>query len=226
MNILALAKARAARRRGQAGAVMFLVTMVLAVLASVGIYALAATTTEIATSGSERQAVQTHYLAEYGVVAGLRIIAPDQNQQYFAFMDKESQAGQTEGCLSMPNVSATTVPDFKKRACMRLNAAKIGSIDNGYTPFVAYAGSTPMATGPILAGGSLGPTLTVPDFAVEFSGRRRTGDVLPGNSGNFCTVEVTVSSYGQTTPTSSTYSQGVEALRARATTLTSGDPCQ
>jgi len=65
MAILLLAKARAAHRPQESGAVMFIVTMILTVLASVGIYALAAATNEVTTSGSERQAAQTHYLAEY-----------------------------------------------------------------------------------------------------------------------------------------------------------------
>ena len=47
---------------------MFIVAMTLAVLASVGVYALAAAANEVRTSGNERQNTQTHYLAEYGVL--------------------------------------------------------------------------------------------------------------------------------------------------------------
>ena len=54
---------------------MFLVTMTLAVLASVGLYALAATTSEVTASGSERQATQTHYLAQYGVLGASHELA-------------------------------------------------------------------------------------------------------------------------------------------------------
>ena len=43
---------------------MFVVAMTIAVLASVGIYALAAAANEVRTSGNERQNTQTHYLAE------------------------------------------------------------------------------------------------------------------------------------------------------------------
>ena len=49
----------AGRRRG---AVMFVVAMTIAVLASVGMYALAAASSEVRTSGNERQNTQTHYL--------------------------------------------------------------------------------------------------------------------------------------------------------------------
>ena len=68
MRALALAKRRSALRRRDEGAVMFIVAMTLAVLASVGVYALAAAATEVRTSGNERQGTQTHYLAEFGVI--------------------------------------------------------------------------------------------------------------------------------------------------------------
>ena len=68
MNALALAKRRAALRRREDGAAMFIVAMTLAVLASVGVYALAAAATEVKTSGNERQNTQTHYLSQYGVL--------------------------------------------------------------------------------------------------------------------------------------------------------------
>ncbi len=70
MNAIHLAKRRAALRRHEGGAVMFIVAMMIAVLGSVGVYALAAAATEVRTSGNERQNTQTHYLAEYGIARG------------------------------------------------------------------------------------------------------------------------------------------------------------
>ncbi len=65
---LAGAKRRWSHRQDEAGAAMFIVSMTLTVLASVGIYALAAASNEVRTSGYERQNTQTHYLASYGVL--------------------------------------------------------------------------------------------------------------------------------------------------------------
>ena len=76
MNALALAKRRAGLRRSDDGAVMFIVAMTLAVLASVGVYALAAAATEVRTSGNERQNTQTHYLAQYGVLGAAHELTP------------------------------------------------------------------------------------------------------------------------------------------------------
>ena len=50
---------------------LFVVAMVIAVLASVGLYALAAASIEVRASGNERQNTQTHYLAEYGILAAI-----------------------------------------------------------------------------------------------------------------------------------------------------------
>ena len=69
MNPTLLARRRSERRRQQGGVAMFIVSMMMTVLATVGLFALAAASTEMKTAGNERQNTQTHYLAEYGVVA-------------------------------------------------------------------------------------------------------------------------------------------------------------
>jgi len=76
MDPLVLAKARSLRRRHQRGAALFVVAMALAVLASVGIFALAAAATEVRTSGNERQNAQTHYLSQYGILVASTTNAP------------------------------------------------------------------------------------------------------------------------------------------------------
>ena len=69
----AQARQRSARRKESGGAVIFIVAMTLAVLASLGMYALASATNEVKTAGYERQSAQSHYLSEYGILgaAGL-----------------------------------------------------------------------------------------------------------------------------------------------------------
>ncbi|MGH7437243.1 MAG: hypothetical protein ACRENE_16325, partial [Polyangiaceae bacterium] len=63
------ARRRTRRRRGEAGAVMFVVSMMITVLAAVGMFALAASATEVRTAGNERQNAQTHFLSQYGILA-------------------------------------------------------------------------------------------------------------------------------------------------------------
>ena len=63
---------------------MFIVAMTLAVLASLGLYALASASNEMKTSGFERQNAQTHYLSEYGVLGGADDMNPTTAQLYSA----------------------------------------------------------------------------------------------------------------------------------------------
>jgi hypothetical protein len=67
-----LAKARAARRANDAGAVMFIVAMTLAIIAAMGMYALNVAATEVKTAGYVRQQSQAYYLSEYGVMVALQ----------------------------------------------------------------------------------------------------------------------------------------------------------
>ncbi len=201
MSALELSRIRAAKRASQGGAVMFLVTMTLAVLASVGLYALAATTSEVTASGSERQATQTHYLAEYGIVAGAQMMTASRAQSYLATMI----ATPDTGCWSLPNVTAANQPDNILRACSHVKDAEM-ALSGGWA-----SGATFGTFGSIAA-----PT---PDFAVEYTGLSKAS--TPPRYAlnlNICFTEITASSYGSTLPPnagSGNFGQGIETQRAR-----------
>jgi hypothetical protein len=202
MNRLQLATSRAALRQNQSGAVMFLVTMTLSVLASVGLYALAAATSEVTASGSARQATQTHYLAEYGVVAGAHLMSASRAQTYLATMINTPDTG----CWSLPSNVSTTQTDPIARACSHLASTEIAtadSWDSGNTFPTSYG--QPEAT---------------PNFIVEYTGLAKASS--PPNYAlnlNICFVEMTASAYGSTMPPTSTqatpFGQGIETQRAR-----------
>jgi hypothetical protein len=197
MRSLHLAKTRAAQRRNQGGAVMFLVTMTLAVLASVGIYALAAATSEVRASGSERQATVTHYLAEYGTVASTQMMSASRAQSYIATMVSNPDTG----CWSLP-VSSTTQPDNVIRACSHVQDSEI-----------ALAGGWTGAT----FGTFAGIAAPVPHFQVEYTGLAKA--FTPPRYAlnlNICFAEITASAYGTTTPANTTgFGKGIETQRAR-----------
>jgi hypothetical protein len=178
---------------------MFLVTMTLAVLASVGLYSLAAATSEIRTSGSARQATQTHYLAEYGVVASAQYMTASRAQTYINNMISSPDTG----CYSLPNVTATTQPDKTFRACSHV-----------LDPELASAQGWAAATFPSY--GTPG-TATTPDFLVEFAGlTKATNTPRYALDLHMCFVQMTASAYGTTTPaTSLSFGEGFETARAR-----------
>jgi hypothetical protein len=192
MTPLALAKARSSLRRREAGAVMFIVAMALAVLASVGIYALAAASNELRTSGNERQSTQSHYLSQYGVIAAANELASTKAQFYLGLMMTQPDVN----CVSLQGVPTSASPMAK--ACRRMGMMELAT-GSGWAAnaTVPYAFSTPYAGAP----GSLGPTPVNPDFYIELT--EPTTASTPARYAinlQFCFIQMTTTSVGITQP--------------------------
>jgi len=229
MDRLTLAKCRASRRARGAGAVMFIVAMTLVVLASVGVYALAAASVEMRTSGNERQNTQTHYLAAYGVLATAREMTTTKADNAMSRMQSNDSTVNTDACpLSLPGI--TQRPELVKRGgCLYTLASDtsdklLTGSWGGATATVAYgsSGSTPtVPLSPSVVPGSLGPTPMNADFYIELTSAIPWGKA-PGYSDEFCSYQLTVTSQGITQPlypgTDSTGQfggEGLEIQRAR-----------
>jgi hypothetical protein len=213
---LAAAKRRGARREQQAGAALFVVSMTIAVLASVGIYALAAAANEVKTSGYERQSVQTHYLSTYGVLGAAHEIVSTRAQFYMGLM-----LSTPDVCPgSLPGVPATA--SIITRACRRMGSQELAiAWASGPPALDAYSGVVPYQAG--ATPGSFGPTTTQGDFFVELTEPTQANP--PARYGlnlNFCFIELTATSTGFTQPVfatpnyTATYgAEGLEMQRAR-----------
>ncbi len=153
---LSFAKRNARRRRREGGAVIFIVAMTLALLASLGLYALQSASTEVKTSGYIRQNAQSHYLSEYGMLAGVNAMSGTTGQLYLSMMRTQTQMDSS--CTSLQGVDMTNASNLTK-ACYRMGAAQMGTAwGTGVTPIVAAK--------PTIAG-SLGPYALTGDFYVE-----------------------------------------------------------
>ncbi len=216
MNALGLAKARSARRHREGGAIMFIVAMTTAVLASVGVFALAAAATEVRMSGNERQNTQTHYLSEYGVLGAARELNTTKADMYVRLM----KATPDKPCVSLPFVPPTASPETL--ACRRLGSSELGG--GWAVPVVnAYAGPAPYTPG--FAPGSFGATPMNGDFFVELTEPiQATAPPRYSQDTHFCFDQLTVTSSGLTQPlypsmanaTTATFGgEGVETQRAR-----------
>ncbi len=207
------AKRRATRRR-ERGAALFVVSMALTVLASVGIYALAAASNEVRTSGYERQSSQSHYLATYGILGTAHEISSTKAQFYASLM-----LSNRDTCAALANVPPNL--DASLLACRRFGASELGAPWAVNPPITPYAGTAPFQ--PNVAPGSLGQTPTVGDFFVELT--EPTQAPPPARYGlnlNFCFLQLTVTANGITRPVFATTdlmqtysSEGVEIQRAR-----------
>ena len=208
------AKRRARRRRHGEGAALFVVSMTIAVLASVGIYALAAASNEVKTSGYERQNTQTHYLATYGVIGAAHEIMGSKADFYLGLMRTR-----TDFCPgSLPNVPATA--PIELRQCYRLGSPELGQPWTGASTVDTYTGTVPYQSG--VAPGSFGPTPTQGDFFVELTDAYQGPPASRYGLGNFCFTELTATSTGLTRPTFATANdtamygaEGLEMQRAR-----------
>lgn len=205
---------RWSRREQERGATMFIVAMTLAVLGSVGVYALAASANEVRTSGNERQSTQTHYLSEYGVIGITHEIGASKAQFYLGLMMKNPDPV----CMALPGVPAGAAPITA--ACRRLGSAELGAqwVKNQTT--LSYGATVPYTSG--IAPGSFGPSPVSGDFFVELT------EPLPAQAAtryaknlNFCFVQMTATSSGITQPviagqpTGVAANEGIEVQRAR-----------
>jgi len=186
-------KRRTAARRRQDGAALFIVSMSLAVLASVGVFALAAAATEAKSAGYERIATQSNFLATYGVLGGAHEMVATKASLYLGLM----MTNPDPICLSLPNVPSTA--SILTRACRRLGSAELGGAWQGATTLDPYAGQVPYQQG--ITPGSLGPTPMQGDFFVELTDPTKyTAPKRYDLNLNMCFVELTATSSGLTHP--------------------------
>jgi Tfp pilus assembly protein PilX len=224
------AKRRARRRRNSAGGTMFVVAMTLAVLSTIGAWALQSAALEVKMAGYERQSTQTHYLAEYGVMAATQDLSPYTAPNFLGpaisgFQTANGAAHAT--CLSIPCLNFTVSPvvstcptEFTTvnpvaQTCFPWRTAS--AMPSGFGPTPSSMNPIDTADGGVSgAPGSLGATSTQGDFSVELT---EVGPAPPchGMSSNttMACYWATVTSYGSTQAAGDTTSQGTEQLRAR-----------
>lgn len=186
-------KRRALVRRDQDGAALFIVAMTLAVLASVGVFALAAAGAEAKSAGYERTATQSNYLATYGVLGGAHEMVASKAQLYLGLMITTPDPI----CVALPNVPSTA--SILTRACRRLGSTELGQAWKATTILDPYAGTVPYQQG--VNPGSLGPTPMQGDFFVELTDPTKyTAPKRYDLNLNMCFVELTATSNGLTHP--------------------------
>lgn len=227
---LLFAKRNARRRARQGGAVIFIVAMTLAVLASLGLYALQSASAEVKTSGYARQNAQSHYLSEYGTLTGVNAMSGTTGQLYLAMMRNTTQMD--TGCVSLQGVDMTSASNLTK-ACRRMGSGELsGAWGTGVAAIVPAQPNK---------AGSLGPYALTGDFYVEItdpsiSSATAGYDVRLG----LCFQRFSLMAVGITepdqamlaqqnvtlTPTALYGSQGMEMSRARITAGPMRTGCQ
>lgn len=128
------ARARARRRARERGAVVFIVATTLALLATVGVYALTQARTEVRAAGYLRQATQAHYVTELAGAAVSEHVT-SANADYFLNVLMTSDK-QDKNCLSAAKwEAAKTTSSALAQACWRFDLRELQPTWSGKTAF-------------------------------------------------------------------------------------------
>lgn len=200
-------KRRTRRRRTERGAVLFIVSMTLAVLAMLGGYALVASSNEIRSAGYARQSAQTHYLADFGVLGAAQNVNADTAGVYIALMSDATR--RDKNCVSIPQIEL--VPSSKVAPCRRMGSVELARQWTGDSQR-ALAETRPFGRSAIKG-----------DFFIEATEAYQT-QPAPGNSVDLLFVQFTITSVGITQPNEVNVTseqlygnEGLEMARARIT---------
>jgi hypothetical protein len=236
---LASAKRRALRRQRSGGGTMFVVAMTLAVLSTIGAWALQSAALEVRMAGYERQSTQTHYLAEYGVIGVMQQVPSNPMSATILGAAVAGAAGQHAACASVPCVNFSTCPltVYAGSGCSEITTP----ISNPAKACYRWEGSGGVMQVPLdgtdggVSGtpGSFGPTNMQGTISGEITDVAGAPMAMGNSAGNgLSTYSVAVTAYGQTSTTGSptSQSQGTEQLRARIQVVTNtinfGTSCQ
>jgi hypothetical protein len=206
---IARAKARAQLRANDAGAVMFIVAMTLAVIATMGIYALNVASTEVKTAGFVREQMQTQYLSEFALLGTTEVI----NAQNSGQMSGLATSSPATNCMSIYGTTAGSGP--LPLACRTIGSAQLGAMLSPPVTILAPWASNATET----TRGSVGLP-TAPDFYVEVTDPTET-DVSRcatgfSNGMGLCCQEFTVTAIGVSQLTAGSFlTEGLEMSRAR-----------
>jgi hypothetical protein len=189
---LAQAKRRARRRARQGGAVVFIVSMTIGVLVSLGAFALISAATEIKSAGYERQSMQAHYLAEFAMVATAQKLDPYNAQAIALAATDYNPAYPRNHCTSLETVPATA--SAKARQCKRLGMLELAQGWVGISP------TAPLRVSSLTAPGSLGAVALEGNFAVEVTDMMLGQTSGNGMANSTCSATFTITTFGQTKP--------------------------
>jgi hypothetical protein len=200
-------KKRAIRRKRDAGAVMFIVAMTLAVIATMGMYALAIASTEVKTAGFVREETQVHYLSEFGVLSTAQEVSGPKAQLYTTAM----RSFPDTNCISLYGIPAGS-------GVLPLSCRVVGSAEMvaSWQPSVAPVIVPWTSNATENSRGSLGLP-TAPDFYVELTDPNwKSPPSGYDTTQGLCFVQFTVASVGLSQLTSGSFvSEGLETSRAR-----------
>ena len=209
------------RRADERGAALFIVVLVITLLTAIGIFAARSASLVDVASGYDRQAIQTEYIAEYGIRGATTRLA---NGEGSAALNEMRQGVDT--CQATEDL---VLPSGQRPGCYKWVMPEVGA---------ALGGATLLDTPTVTDAGSLGPpgatdTAMLGNFVVELTDEANGGAVpgfqVDGQNQSFQMVRITLTSQGAVRPftagtacdASSSRSAGSAYVRSHVVTLIS-----
>jgi hypothetical protein len=144
-------------RRGERGAAVFIVVMVITLLTAVGVFAARTTSLVDVATGYDRQLVQTRLLADYAGRLATAELATGDTRTYVNNFKNGGSKGNAR-CAS--NLKAQPLVDGGRVQCEVLSAQWLSTLvqqqTSGQTLLAAQTTTSAGSLGPSLAGGALG----------------------------------------------------------------------
>lgn len=181
-------------RRGERGAAVFIVVMVIVLLTAIGIVAAQSASLVDQASGYSRQALQTYYLTDYaGRVATAEL--GSKPQTYLDLMRKGSEACPSNKLVT-PVTAGAPIPCYK--LFMNELAGRVSDNYSGQTLLDNQTTNTPGSLGAPLSSGTymLNGVFMVEMIEAYKADPKARSDV-GGGANSFFDVQVTLTAFGQ-----------------------------
>jgi hypothetical protein len=185
----------ARRRKGERGAAIFVVVLVVTMLTAIGTFAIRAASVAESASGYDRQSTQNHYVGEYGLLGAVTELSTPKLDWYY----KQLKAGK-ETCVATQGL---TSPTGITLPCYPIQTSDIqASVDSNFSGRLLFEPATSSAG--TVTPGSLGPAGLDGDFRIEMSDPGPVGLPVAGTSiggtSQWRYYQVTLTSVGQVRP--------------------------
>lgn len=133
-----LAARRALRRRKEGGAALFVVAVTLALLATMGVYGLSATSLDVRAAGHNREAMVGQNVAQHSLLLTAETFSPSKAQ---GIVNGMYGPNRTNDCKTSRKYSGTTTKYNNAEACTRLNMTRLQALSIGPSSALGPTGS-------------------------------------------------------------------------------------
>jgi hypothetical protein len=154
------------RRRGERGAAVLVVLLVIIMLTGIGVFATRAASLGTLSSGFDRQMTQTHYITEYAIVTAAAELSVRGPAYFDAMNDPKKTLAEKLLCSSIVDTSQTPPAIILGAQCYQFSYAGIQSQLAGSSTNVLIM---PFVPGSPATGGGLGFAPIQGDFNVDMT---------------------------------------------------------